>query len=70
MPRPICTDCKSEMRPHKNGFIVAYVTRIGYHETAQGDAYKCPTCEHITVTGFGNPYHNPDTSHADLVITV
>lgn len=69
MSRPICVPCAAEMRPSKNGFIIAFKVDNHYHQTQQGDAYKCPTCNHVIVSGFGGAYHSPETiNHADLVM--
>lgn len=71
MPRPICVPCAAEMKPARNGFLVAVLANNRYHETMSGDKYKCPTCNHEIVAGFGLPFYRPDTQAvADLTINV
>lgn len=47
--RPACVPCGVRMRCEKNG------TRIRYtdHQIQNGDLYRCPSCGHRIVMGFG-----------------
>ena len=53
--RPVCVQCRCEMRPNKNGFHVVTLGIEGrpYH-VYQGDKWKCPHCEAEFVCGFGS----------------
>lgn len=52
--RPVCYECSIEMRCSKNGRIVKSQAHgdLGYF---RGDEYKCPSCAHRVIVGFGQP---------------
>ncbi len=53
MPRPMCVPCAREMNCHQNSFIV-HVTASGEpYQIWSSDAWRCPECKHMIVSGFG-----------------
>jgi predicted RNA-binding Zn-ribbon protein involved in translation (DUF1610 family) len=61
--KPICTDCKVEMRVQKNGIKVAHENIPTW--VRSGDSYRCPNCGNEIVTNFGDAYESPNH---DLII--
>jgi len=66
--RPICVKCQVEMRPETNGVGLLDMfeeptgsrTKYSPYKLWDADLYKCPTCGHEIVTGFGQ---NPISEH-------
>ena len=55
MPRPICVKCQIEYRPETNGVVAEEMaTGLGSYKIWSGDLWKCPICEHLIISGFGN----------------
>lgn len=55
MPKSVCVKCEVELRPEKNGVIVAELmqhnTKI--YKLWSADLWKCPKCGIEVVLGFG-----------------
>jgi hypothetical protein len=51
MNRPICVECRAELRPEKNGVTVSY-NNGKTCEANQGDLWRCPVCEKEIVMGI------------------
>lgn len=59
---PICVECRTRMRCHKNGRAVLLVESATSDpmQLWHGDEWACPTCGYHAVLGFGRvPYDEP-----------
>jgi hypothetical protein len=54
MPRPVCVKCEVEYRPEKNDIVVEEIVSFGSYKLWCADLWKCPGCEHLLITGYGN----------------
>ena len=54
---PVCSECKTFMRCHKNGRKVEILSGSGFDEPYQiwsGDEWECPSCKVKIVVGWGH----------------
>ena len=54
MPKSVCVKCEVELRPEKNGVIVAemYQNNEKIYKLWEADLWKCPLCYFEVVLGF------------------
>ncbi len=54
MPRMICTNCEIELKPEKNGVIVAnlFMRNTKIYSLRSADLWKCRNCGVEIVAGF------------------
>ena len=61
--RPVCVQCKIEMRCSKTGAKVSHDNRIW-----AGDQFRCGSCEAEVVVNFGQPWiRDPDVFYDNLI---
>lgn len=61
---PVCIPCEKEYICDKNGVLV----RAGHSHYYVGDRWKCPSCKHLLVSGYGDtPIHN-EPLNKDLIV--
>lgn len=69
MTAPICVPCKQEMRCEKTGCVVNDRTVGSFPATYRyGDRWKCPTCGHEIVAGFGIHELSADELDPDKIV--
>jgi len=52
--RPVCVECRVEMRPETNGIGVLDMANFGPYKIWHADKWKCPKCGYEIVMGFGS----------------
>ena len=50
--RAVCVPCSREYTCFENGFKVLEMADFGPYRVTESDAWKCPGCGHVVVTGF------------------
>ena len=60
--RPVCASCQVEMRPETNGVGVLDMAEFGPVSLWDADLWKCPSCGHQIVAGFGD---SPISRHGE-----
>ena len=60
MAKLICVNCEVELKPDVNGALIIEHASFGPYKLWYADVWKCPKCNHQTVSGFG---HNPLMEH-------
>jgi hypothetical protein len=63
--RPVCVQCKVEMRCSKTGAFVTHDNRIW-----SGDAFRCESCDAEVIVGFGQPFLNKGHKFLDHEMVV
>ena len=53
MPKIVCVECQTELRPETNGTTVFEMASFGIYKLWDADTWKCPGCEYEVVAGFG-----------------
>lgn len=53
MPRLICVECKSEMKPERNGVYFVERATFGPYKIWLCDKWKCRKCGKEVLSGFG-----------------
>ena len=54
--RPVCKKCEVEYQCSQNGVIVVDYNDNGPHVIHSADEFKCPSCQHVVIVGFGDGY--------------
>ena len=56
MPKMVCVECETELRPYKNETLVIETASFGPYKVWFADTWICPGCNYKVVSGFGqNP---------------
>ena len=53
MPRPVCVNCRREMRCSKTGRVLEMVSAGRPYQLWSVDEFKCPTCGMRVLAGYG-----------------
>lgn len=54
MPKLVCGKCQVELKPFKNGIVVAemFQRNTKIYKLWNADLWECPKCDHTIVAGF------------------
>ena len=54
MPKLVCTNCQTELKPETSGTLIIETASFGPYKVWNADTWKCPGCGTEIVAGFGN----------------
>lgn len=69
MPKIVCTPCQQTYRVDNNSIVVVTYAQETPYQLWFADEWKCPTCGHRVVSGFGdNPIWRREDGDFDNVL--
>ena len=60
MHNPVCSGCRTEFRPHRNGVVLVDHASFGPYQIWNADEWICPGCATCIVVGFAK---GPEREH-------
>ena len=71
MPKSVCVKCEVELRPEKNGVIVAemFQNNEKIYKLWEADLWKCPLCYFEVVLGFAqSPFQEHFQGNCEKIV--